>query len=178
MHEQPQLETPFRQKLEAGSFPNKPDDSRKVKRTNPIICPVLPYYIREFICWRGTGHLLMKVITRDLPSAMVGWGCSISHGSQHQGPAVGHGGMGQSSCPATHVAHSYPGIEAKGISALLTLPGWGDLPNNWSPSPCKSLQQPPVTPTKPSKTGVSQRSQDPTVTARGECSEAKVPPKM
>lgn len=34
MCKQPQLETPFRQKLEVGTFPNTPDDSMKIKRTN------------------------------------------------------------------------------------------------------------------------------------------------
>ena len=81
MCEQPQLETPFRRKLEVGSFPNKPDDSVKVKRTNRIICPVLPYYLREFICWSGAVRLLREAGTRDLPLGTVGWGRAHVHPS-------------------------------------------------------------------------------------------------
>lgn len=114
--QQPRLETPFRQKLEVGSFPNKPDDSMEVKRTNQIMCSVLPYYLRVGSCWSSTARLLREGGMRDLPLAMVGWGCSTACGKA--APETCHGGMEQSSCSPIHVAHSYLGIPAKGTAAI------------------------------------------------------------
>lgn len=80
MCKEPQQEISFGQKLEVGLFPKKPDDSVKVKSTNGIICPALPYYLWEFICWSGTLHLLQEGGIRDLPLGTVVWGrAQVAH---------------------------------------------------------------------------------------------------